>query len=596
MSKNTMAWLIAAFLCIAPHLDADVPSVRFRRPDIPGFLQSMEFQTVQMQVFPREVSGMVPDPVSDLSWNPAILMQISKKSVYMDFHSMESAPVFSQDGLGIPFGNARTASADVVAPRWFTQTSVRSMETSPLYDFGIMLPVNARLKIGIFNRTVFDYGPFLQGYGRSTEANGIYYDSKTGGTLIPQRLETDHNQQTVLGNQVEAVAGYRLSGKWDLGFRFGHMVYDRHGDLVDDRWAKYPHSSSGNLQDESLKIRGHHVEAGLGLMFHPDSATGLGMYAGIVSGNGSEKSISQDTSRTWSELDVDPKYYDKNYNFLTSDQTFKEDGSRPQLTLNFEKRLSPKWVLRSFLSGSWSSMDVTGDLASADTTANDRTFDYYESSYDRHLRRLQGHGSRASGLSGDGTEKSGLWKGFVSVVYAPKGVWSLFGGVHVQRFTFRQELGEGSNYRSHRYDEYSMYKPETGRDAYNQQLNYSMKSEYSRWSVYIPVGFRMKVAPRISVLLGTGVAFTVEDQSSEGDRVYPIKTTQKWKDGKLVVGDKETDRYEVFSSNPAKVLSRQWSRYFGLAYQHPSGANVYLKFADDFSKMSNWAFGFEMNW
>jgi hypothetical protein len=595
MFQRKMTPLLLACLLFSAQAFAAVPSVRFRRPDVPGFLQSMDLQTVQMQVFPREASGMAPDLVGDLSWNPAFLADLSQKTAYLDFLSQESSPLFSTQGMGIPYDNARSSSGEWITPRWYPQTTVKSVQTVPLYNFGIMLPLSPRLKVALFNTTVFDYGPFLQGYSSSWE--GAASDSKmSNGGLTPQRLEIDHNQQTVLGNKVELVAAYSLSAKWDAGIRLGHMVYDRHGDLVDDRWAKYPHSSYGVLEDESLKIRGHHVEAGLGLTFRPDSTMRFGIFGGFLSGNGSEKSFSRDTSCAWSETDVNTKYYDKNYSFLDSDGFYEETGIRPRFSLTFEKKWSSKWILRAFVSGSWSNVDVKGTLAGSDTTAGDRTYDYYEVANSIHFRRLQSHGSRAGVLTGDGTEESRLWNGFISLSYAPRKHWSLFGGIHVQNFTYRQNFGENAFYRSHRWDEYSLYKPENSRDASYQETVFSMKSDYTRWSFYIPAGLRVHVVRGLSVLAGTGVAFALEDQSAEGERLYPVKTSRKWKDGKPVVDDVETDRYEVFSSNPAKVLNRQWGRYFGITYQHPSGAVVYLKFADDVSKMDNWTFGFEIGW
>lgn len=593
--RIVLSGTILSGLFLSIYAAADVPSVRYRRPDIPGFLQSMNFQTVGMQVFPPEVSGMVPDRISDLSWNPAFLAGSTDKTAYLDYQFMESLPVFSSQGTGIQFNNVRTAASDRVMPEWYAQTSVRSVQTVPLYNLGILFPISRKLKIGLFNRTVFDYGPFLQGYGNAWES-GNYYDKTSGGSLAPQRLETDHNQQTVLGNQLELVFGYRLSEKWDAGLRLGHMFHDRHGDMIDDRWAFYPHSSSGNLEEESLKIRGHHLEAGLGLLFHPDSMTHIGIYAGMSSGNGSESSVMRDTSRSWSERDVNPKYYDKNYALLNSNQTFKEDGRRPQVTFTFEKHLSRKWLLRSFVSASWSDVNVSGILASDDTTAWDRTYDYYEYNSGQYFRRLRGHGSRSSRLDGNGTEKNNLQRGFVSLAYAPQNTWSMFGGFYVQRLSYTQKLTEESGFRSHRWNEYTLYKFATDRNANRQELRYNLKSAYSLWSVYLPVGFRMKIAPRLTALIGGGVAFALEDQNAEGERLYPILANQIWENNSLIVNDLEINRVEVFSSDPAKTLNRQWTRSFGLAYQHPSGAQVYLKFADDFSKMGNWAFGFEKSW
>ena len=595
-------WIFVPVMCVfAINSTAEVPATRLRPPNVPDFLQSMEFRTVQMQVFPAEASGMIPDAYSDLMWNPAFLAGLAKKSVYLDFHSMIQSQLFAGQGTGIQAVNYRSSGDEQLAARWAPQTSVYSLQTAPLYDFGILVPVRPGIAVGIFNRTVFDYGPFLQamggGGGSWNEAADFKSRFPGGADLVPQRMEADENQQTVIGNQVEVSAAIRVSGTLDLGLRLGHMVYDRHGDLLNDRWANYPHSSFGDLEDESLKISGHQFEGGAGLMFRPDSTLRIGLYGGVTSGEGDEKSTSLDTTRTWSETDVDPKYYSKSFYLLNSLQTYGESGSRPQFALTVEKRFSENWLVRAFAKASWSDVDVTGTLAASDTSWSDRTYDEWDyNSSASHFRRLQSHGSRSSGLTGDGIEKKRLFNGFVSAVYEPNCDWSLFAGLHVQRYTFSQDFDETSLLRTHSYNEYSIYKPETTRDASALEKEYLVKTEFDRWSLWIPAGFRIRVVRGLSVLLGSGIAFSLDHEKSEGERLYPYKNTARWKNGSQLVDDHETDRYELFSSNPAKTLNRQWGRYFGLVYGHPCGVKAYLRFGDDFSQMNSWAFGFGVDW
>jgi hypothetical protein len=592
--------------CLAPlilvlcavHAFSEVPASRLRTPDMPGFLQSMSFQTLQTQVFPREIAGMIPDAYSDLSWNPANLRVLTRKSVYLDFQSSSQAALFPTRGTGVQAVNYRSGIEDQVAPRWYPQTSIRSTQTAPLYNFGILIPLHSRLSIGFFNRTVFDYGPFLQGSaGTGAWDEKADYASRVNGngTLVPQRMEADENQQTAIGNQFEVTIGYKLSGSLDIGLRLGHMVYGRRGDLLNDRWANYPHSTSADLEDESLKINGHHVEAGLGLVYHPDSTSRFGLYGGLASGNGTEKSLARDTTHTWSETDTDTRYFNMSHYALKSNQVFSEKGSKPLFTLSFEKRLSGKWLFRTSASASWSNVDVTGNIVSSDTSAGDRTFDQWDNSA-TYFRRLESHGSRTGGLTGEGTEKTRSWEAFASVIYSADGRWSMFAGVHVQRYTFGQDFTEVSNYQTHVYNKYSIYKPEINEENYYHEKDYTLKNEYSRWSAILPVGFQIRVARGFSVLMGSGIAFSLEDESASGDRLYPTKITQRRINGQMIVNDGETDRYETFSSNPARVLNRQWGRYFGIVYEHPCGSKVFLKFSDDFSQMNNWAFGFSLDW
>jgi hypothetical protein len=579
-------------------LNAAVPAPRFRKPDVPGFLQSMEFRTVMMQTFPSEVSGMVPDPVSDLIWNPATLAGLSKRYACLDLFGGGANPIFAESAAASdPAASARSWTDEIAAPRWYPQTAVVLSETRPLASLGLLLPVNRRLSVALFDRVQFDYGPFLQGAAASggawNEAADRYYD-KTGDVSL-SRIETGHNQQTTIGNRFEAVIGYRVSDRLDLGLRLGHMAYRRDGDLLEDNWEKYPHSSSADLEDESLRVRGSQIEAGLGAMFRRDDSFRFGVYGGFVFGDASERSASLDTTAGWSERDSDSRYFTRSASLLTADQAYDADGIRPLVSVNAEKRLSDCWLLRAAVSATWTDTDVTGAAASADTTSGDQGYDYWNYSTSFY-RRQQSWGSRASVLDGTGTEKSATWQGFVSAVYAPEGAWSLFGGLHAAHRTFERNFSEDAETMTHSLHVYTLYDPGSDRSYYHHTRRYSMETKVDRWSLAVPVGLRVNVAKGFSALLGASAAFLLEDESSSGTRMYPVKETRRWEDGGLIVNDREINRAERFDSDPARVLTRQLGRYFGLVYNHPSGVQAYLKFADDFSQLSGWTIGFGMEW
>jgi hypothetical protein len=579
-------------------LNAAVPAPRFRKPDVPGFLQSMEFRTVMMQTFPSEVSGMVPDQVSDLIWNPATLAGLSKRVACLDLFGGGANPIFAASASAAdPSANARSWTDEIAAPRWYPQTAVVASDTRPLASLGLLLPVNRRLSIALFDRVQFDYGPFLQGAGASGGAWNEAADrinDKTGDASL-SRIETGHNQQTTIGNRFEAVIGYRVSGRLDLGLRLGHMAYRRDGDLREDNWAKYPHSSSADFEDESLRVRGSQVEAELGAMVRRDDSFRFGVTGGFVSGNASERSASLDTTAGWSERDTDPRYFTRSGSFLTAGQSYDADGVRPLISANAEKRIAEKWLVRTAVSYSWTDTDVTGALASGDTTSGDQGYDTwnYSTSY---YRRQQSWGSRASVLEGTGTEKSATWQGFVSAVYAPEGAWSLFGGLHAAHRTFERNFSEDAETMTHSRHVYTLTDPGSDRSYYHHTRFYSMETKVDRWSLAVPVGLRVNVAKGFSALLGASAAFLLEDESSSGTRIYPVKETRRWEDGGLIVNDREIDRAERFDSDPARVLTRQLGRYFGLVYSHPSGVQAYLKFTDDFSQLSGWTVGFGMEW
>ena len=279
-------------------------------------------------------------------------------------------------------------------------------------------------------------------------------------------------------------------------------------------------------------------------------------------------------------------------NRLDSDEDYSTEATRPEFRLTFERDISKKLLFRSFFSYTWKDEDISGSFISADTSYSDRTYDSY---YD-NFRRLESHSSRASSLTGSGTYDLNKWRWFASLTYKLKRNWAVFSGIQIQKLNYEKECTESSGYTSHSWSQYSIYDPETTRNYYSHTKNYSFKENYSQWSAFLPIGIKAKISKGLYLLLGSDITFTLTDENSKGELLYPKKTTRKWEDDRLIVEDLETNRYEEFSSDPAKEFSRTLSHRFGIMYQHKSGARLYFRSFEDVLKTTNWALGFEMKW
>ncbi|MFQ6616909.1 MAG: hypothetical protein ACE5HZ_09140, partial [Fidelibacterota bacterium] len=313
----TKKWFfIACAIGLGPLVtSADVPPQRLHKPNVPFLLESMRFQTVQMRIFAPQVSGMIMDPYSDLHWNPAFVLDQKGKSGYLDFNPQVDAPVFPLRRYALYTDPYQFSTSYMVLPRWYSRTTVNTVDTSPIYNVAALAALSPRISIGFINRSAFDYGPFrsaYRGYYEGADVFALSFSPDSGpfpSGLEPQRLEVDDNQQTVIGTQTELSVGYRLLRNIDLGIRLGQFLYGRDGTLYDSKWATYPHSSFANLEDESLNIEGGHREIGLGLMVRLNDRTRIGVYGGNLAGDGTEKIASLDTSDTWWERDTDSTYY-----------------------------------------------------------------------------------------------------------------------------------------------------------------------------------------------------------------------------------------------------------------------------------------------
>ncbi|MFQ6676564.1 MAG: hypothetical protein ACE5LH_09525, partial [Fidelibacterota bacterium] len=524
MARKTTIMIATVIFALSGAL-GDVPPQRLHKPDVPYLLQSMGFQTVQMRIFDPRVSGMVVDPYSDLQWNPAFSLGEGGKSIYLDFNPQLNVPVFMIPRYTMYSDYYRYSTAYEVIPRWYPRTMVNTVDTSPIYNVAALAAFDSGISVGFINRSTFDYGPFRSAYGGYSilDERGDFLVAPVGGIpsgLEPQRLEVDNNQQTVMGTQSELSIGYKVSDILWLGVRLGQFIYDRDGTLYDSKWATYPHSSFANLEDESLNIEGGHKEIGLGVLFRPGIGTRLGFYGGYTGGDGSEKIASLDTSHTWWEKDTDTRYYRIRKFSLESQESYSSNGRRPSLTVTLERDISPKLQLRSFLRGSRETADVSGTVASSDTSFGDETYDTWRSGV-KHFQRRESHGSRESHLDGSGEEKEENWRWFISLIYGSGQNWSGFAGVLIDYNLFDQEYNESSDYRSHRWESYTLFDEVEYRNLYLHEKRYLVTRRQERWDLFLPIGIRANVGSGLSVILGTDLTLTLVDEESKGRLLYP---------------------------------------------------------------------------
>jgi hypothetical protein len=591
--KNRKALIIATALWgCSISIFADVPSPATRKPAVPYFMRSMQFQTLQTLIFSPQYAGMVQDPYADLLWNPSLICRQKEKSVYFDLNLGRGA---SQVDL-LPVVPSYYTEEYAVAPRWYSETSINTMNLDPHYNLAALIPLHPKWTLGLFNRVLFDYGPFRSTLNWEEERWELAADSKYFANEYElQRLEIDNNQQTILGIQNEAILGYSPSEKLDLALRLGHYQYNRNGDLYDSRWGIYPHNSFGDLNDEALDIKGHHIETGLGLLYHINEKTRIGLYGGWMSGSSSEETASRDTSDSWSERDTDTKYYDEDHYELTSNNAYESDATKPRFALTFERELNPNFIFRSFFSGTWTSTDISAKTASLDTTFGEYTYDYYTyGSY--YFRKRTYHSGHEGNFNGTGKEQTSQWRWFASLIWTPGDSWTAFGGIQIQYETFSQEFEDLSDYWSHDWNKYTIYAPGTDETIYTHDKVYAFNSESKLWSVFLPIGIKAKVVKGFSLLFGTDVIMTLTDEKTDGKLLYPERITRKWQNEGLIVEDVEIDRYEEYHSQPAKEFNRVIDHYFGLMYEHPNGIRVFFRSSGEVLDTANWALGFSYNW
>lgn len=573
-------------------LFADVPSSMTRKPDVPYFMDPFVFETIELRLFSSNVTGMVTDDYGDLAWNPAFLAKIKNRSIYLDLN-------FGDDVTTRQYVSPHYTGADyLVAPSWYGQTFISGVQTSPQYNFAFLTPVTDKLTIGILNRALFDYGPFREAYYWDycyLATNAYWENSAIMDNLEPQRLEVDDNQQSLYGLQTDFMLSYQISKRLDLGVKFGNYFYRRDGKLYDSKLGLYPHSAFADLNDEQLAIDGDQYTLGFGFLFHLNSKTTWGIYGEWITGRSKENSSSVDTSYSWSERDTDPAYYSFYDYDLTSRQSYDTESSRPTWTIAYEKKISEKLTLRSFLKRSNITTDIDFSTFNEDTSFSERTYDIYrDGSY--YFQKLISHRANRQHFTGTGQENSYHWQWFASLIYHTENNWSLFGGIQINKYHYEKEYHDESDYYSTADNNYSYYDPHTYAHLNSHEKYYEYSSESNRSIFSIPIGVKARITKEFYLIFGGELRYYLTDSREKGRLLYPEVIAKTWDDGTLIVDDLEEDRYEEYSSNPAKKLTRNTYMNIGFAYKHPSGINLYVRSNGNIMETAGWNIGLEYQW
>lgn len=580
------------------------PPARVHQPDIPYFLESMNFQTLQMQVFPPEISGMVIDSFSDLTWNPAFITDHLQKSVYLDFNVQDqvtfTVPVFSNY---YNYFNYNFSTSYNIQPTWYIRTSIIPVETSPLYNFAAIFPLSHKFTVGIINRSISGNGTFRDTSDYIWRDYIEYREYFRNGGSEPEQWEIEKNQQKAFGNQTELLIGYKLSSKIKLGFRLGYYTYDYDGTLKDAEKGVYTYSTFDTLNDESLKINGHHLATGIGVLFHLNKKTRLGFYGSFTRGKSTEDTNSIYNTDLWSEWDEKPQYYNTYKRSINSRESYSCVGNKPKFTITFERDISSKLTLRSFLLYTRSDIESSGSMESALNFHYDYTYNSLDlGTQSFHFRRLIFKTGDENVLLLNGKEKKEVdhFKWFASVVYSPKKEWALFGGVLIRHYSFKQRINENSTYRRSGSREYEIYQPISIMDYFVYDKNYSLHANYKNWSISLPVGVKLKVFKGLHLIFGALATFSSFDQDMEVNQLFPIKLNRVWFNGILRIDDEEINRREEYSSDPEKESSNSFDQYIGIEYRFPSKGKfcgkLYIRSFGKISQLENWAIGLQMDW
>lgn len=596
MFIKTFLTIILILFLSALSLWTDVRPGITHQPEVPFFLQSMNFRPMQLQIFPQQVAGMVKDPFADLIWNPAFITDQDKTVIYLDLNAQTHPPASQPNFLNRnQFYNSYLLNYN--PPRYYGTSTYSRLDNSPLYNFAAIFSISKKLKLGVVNRTILDQGSFRDFTVHSPSSflsqSGYtyYYYNEMLNYSPPERESWAKNQQDILGNQVEVFLGYSLSERLQLGIRFGHLTFSRNGRLFNSDKGIFTWTRHERLDKNSLDTSAHHIEAGLGIVFKVGDSTQIALYGGVTTGSGDESLTGQDDFYRLYEDITDNKYFEQYQDFKKCVEKSSFEGNKPTLTLTFIHEFSRSLSLRSLLSCSWSETTTTGTTDGDKQFLDDYGYDTYVS-YNTYAYRKRKETIDASfHLTGEETRKTSSWQWFASLTFAPNQSWNLFGGIYLQGSKFTQAVEENASSLRNRHIAYTLYNPTTYRYYDSFDSTYRLDGEITQWMLFLPLGLKARIIKQVDLILGADLNLTLLEKAMTGSLVYNSRIHRYWYNEKLSSQSVEKDRVEDFSETSPRELTKRIGHNFGLIYHIGKHVDIYLRSHGEIFRTSNWALG-----
>lgn len=580
MTLKKMFLSVLFFGILFIYLMGDVPLPKTLGPEIPGFLQPMNFMSLKLRMFPQPVAGMIPDVFGDMTWNPAYINDYQKPLIYFDWNSPQESSVFPYSPSNNPWSYYSYHNLSV--PGWYYRSPRSLLDVSPLYNLAAVLPLGRKWILGFSGRTVFDQGSWFSTLYNADEMSNNHSRGFTGwGTSSSgdlKALETGENQQDVLGHQMEITLGFKPGETFMVAMKAGYYRYGREGNVYTNEWEKNPRNESAFVHQGTRDESFDQWNVGLGLLFNISKKTRLGLSAGYVRGEGSEEVDVFSGNDYLYECWWNPEYKGEwQYgNQLNENNTFEGNGTRLAITLDHQ--FSDKLSMRSFLSLDESNRQTVSTVKNSYHYM--RRYSYYNWEYNRKFE-----------LEGDFEQPERSWRWMNSIFYSlTENSW-FFAGIQMQGRGYTEKVDENADSSVVDWDDYD-YCTYRSESRYKSDYQFERNTRYLM--IHVPMGISIEVVKNFNIVVGANYTMNLSSTDIAGRLFYPEKTFRTWDDDVLDENDDETNRLEKYSDMPPKKFDRTWSHSFGLIYRLSSVFRFYFSSKNDVWDTGNWALGVDV--
>ncbi len=346
------------------------------------FLRPHRIVSVNLKNIDEGLLGILPDPLSELSFQPAGLSSISGTRLYIDLKgSAENSKAFKQRVYPTYlYDNAR------FAPSYWGQPVERKLEPliSAIYLGDIAAKYLPGFKYAVsyelihHQGTFYEYVPFwyyggYDAFGARTEA------SRNFPELEPNIKQDGLDEKTETAHLLDAYLSLKLAKFLSVGTKIGRVQTDVSGDYVrlnnyNDQNNNSYRSSYLNAKSTGASIRQNELSGGVLLSL---ANREIGVFAGRIEGDHKQSASDQDSSHyKYGEITQEDYFGLWRYSH-SSESHWRHDGATEYAGVHGDLPMKNDIVFRFRFEYQKVNVDLANGDAVADTSYNHYRFRNY---------------------------------------------------------------------------------------------------------------------------------------------------------------------------------------------------------------------------
>jgi hypothetical protein len=350
------------------------------------FLQPHRILSVNLKNIDEGLLGILPDPLSELSFQPAGLSSISGTRLYIDLKGS------SEDPKTFKYRVYPTYLYDnaLFAPPYWGQPAERKLEPliSAIYIGDIATKYLPGFKFAVsyelihHQGTFYEYVPFW--YYGGYDAFGVRAEASRDFPELPPNVKQDGlDEKTETAHLFDAYVALPLAKFLAVGGKFSRVQTDVSGDYVrlnnyNDQYNNSYRSSYLNAKNKEAAIR--QTEFSGGVLATLSSTRQIGVFAGRIEGDHQQSAFDQDSSFYQYDSGTPNDYFGLWRYSHSSQSQWRHDGATKYAGAHGELPMHNDVAFRFRFEYQKSSVDLTNGDAVADTSYSHYRFRYYQDS------------------------------------------------------------------------------------------------------------------------------------------------------------------------------------------------------------------------